>query len=86
MHILAIIINYGIIIHDLAIIYSGTSDYKREDTIKITSLQRTHFKFPNIHFLDHIAIHFEPLKSRQPLYKGQNEWTQCVLCSEVPPL
>ncbi len=26
-----------------------------------------------------INIHFEPLKSRQPLYKGQYGWSQIVL-------
>ncbi len=31
-----------------------------------------------------LLIHFEPLKSGQPLYKGQGSWPQCVHCSEVP--
>ncbi len=40
------------------------------------------FKFPNVHFLI-LLIHFEPLKSRQPLFKGRNGWPQSVLYSEV---
>ncbi len=46
-------------------------DPPRRGHIETTSLQRTHFKVPNVHFLIFL-IHFEPLKSGQPLYKGQN--------------
>ena len=31
-----------------------------------------------------VLIHFKPLKRGQPLYKGQNGWSQRVLYSEVP--
>ena len=34
-------------------------------------------KVPNVHFP--IIIHFQPLKRGQPLYKGQNGWSQLVL-------
>ncbi len=38
---------------------------------------------PNVEF--HIfTIHFEPLKRGQPLYKGQDVWSQGVLYMEVP--
>ena len=30
-----------------------------------------------------MLIHFSPLKSGQPLYSGQNSWSQCVLYKEV---
>ena len=29
-------------------------------------------------------MHFQPLKRGQPLYKGQNRWSQHVLNSEAP--
>ena len=31
-----------------------------------------------------LTIHFEPPKRGQPLYKGQNAWSQGVLYVEVP--
>ncbi len=31
-----------------------------------------------------LTIHFEPPKRGQPLYKGQNAWSQGVLYMEVP--
>ena len=31
-----------------------------------------------------LTIHFKPLKRGQPLYKGQNAWSQGVLYMEVP--
>ncbi len=37
-----------------------------EDTIEITSLQRTHFKVSNVNF-SMLLIDFEPVKSRKPL-------------------
>ncbi len=64
-------------------IIHGTSDIGSLDTIEIISLQRTHFKVLNVHF-PIFLIHFEPLKSGQPLYKGQNDWPQRVVYSEVP--
>ncbi len=30
------------------------------------------------------TIHFEPPKRGQPIYKGQNAWSQDVLYMEVP--
>ena len=38
---------------------------------------------PNVK-LHILTIHFEPLKRGQPLYKGQNAWSQGVLIWEVP--
>ncbi len=44
-----------------------------EDTIEITSLRRTPFRVPNAHTpILYMYLHSEPLKSGQPLYKGQN--------------
>ncbi len=48
---------------------------REEDTIEIISQQRTHFKVPNVHF-PILLIHFGPLKSGRPLYKG---WPQHTL-------
>ncbi len=31
-----------------------------------------------------LTIHFKPPKRKQPLYKGQNAWSQGVLYMEVP--
>ncbi len=56
-----------------------------KDIMEITSLQRTLFRDPNAFIFSYVyIIHHEPLKSRQPLYKGQNGWYQRVLCLEVP--
>ena len=39
----------------------------------------------NLHILA-IHVHFEPPKRGQPLYKGQDAWSQGVLYMEVPSL
>ena len=39
-------------------------------------------KVPNVRF-PKVLIHFQHLKRIQPLYKGQNGWTQCALYSDV---
>ena len=45
---------------------------------RIISLQKTHFISPIL------LVHFEPLKSKQPLYKGQSSWSQRVAGPKVP--
>ena len=54
-----------------------------KDTLEKTSLYRTHFRVPKVHF-PIILVHMIPPKRGQPLYKGQNAWSQRVYCSEVP--
>ena len=46
-------------------------------------LKKDTSKAPKIDF-PILPIHFLPLKSGQPLYSGQNSWSQCVLYREIP--
>ena len=79
-----VIIDSYIYIHaTLNVEPSDNGPFQVEDTIEITSLQRTPFRVPNAHF-PIFLIHSEPLNGGQRLYKGQNGWPQLVLCLEVP--
>ncbi len=54
-----------------------------KNNLHIKDRFKSRLMVPNEEF--HILkIHYEPLKRGQPLYKGQDAWSQCVLYMEVP--
>ena len=70
-------------------LYSGTVEHpikdlprrghNRNNLSTKTTLKKSQMLISHL-----LIICFQPLKSGQPLYKGQNGWSQHVLCSEVP--
>ena len=41
---------------------------------------KNNLSIKEVHFFPIVLIHFQPLKRGQPLYKGQNGWSQLPMC------